>query len=80
MKGVNWYTPGAPAATTPAQQRTVYAPRLDDLNNPFNQHLQFLTAVSDGRAPFVPIATGLNDLHIVQAVYESARTGQAVAL
>ena len=74
------FIPGGPSAANPMQQRTVYAPRLDDLNNPFNQHLQFLEAVRDQRAPFVPIATGLNDLHIVNAAYESARTGQAINL
>ena len=73
-------TPGAPAASTPMQQRTVHAPRLDDLNNPFNQHLQFIEAVRDLTAPFVSIASGLNDMHVVNAVYESARTGQAINL
>ena len=74
------FTPGAPAAANPMQQRTLHAPRLDDLNNQFNQHLQFLEAVRDQRAPFIPIATGLNDLHIVNAAYESARTGRAINL
>jgi UDP-N-acetyl-2-amino-2-deoxyglucuronate dehydrogenase len=73
-------TPGAPASAAAMQQRTIHAPRLDDLNNPFNQHLQFLEAVREGRPPFVPIATGLHDLNVVQAVYESARSGQAVML
>ncbi len=76
----NDFTPGAPAAANSMQQRTLHAPRLDDLNNQFNQHLQFLAAVRDQRAPFVPIATGLNDLHIVNAAYESTRTGQAINL
>jgi len=74
------YLPGAPAAATTTQQRTLHAPRLDDLNNPFNQHLQFLEAVRDQRPPLVPIAVGLNDLHIVDAVYKSAKTGQAISI
>ena len=76
----NDITPGAPGSARAAQQRTIHAPRLDDLKNPFNQHLQFLTAVRDNREPFVSLASGMQDLNIVHAVYESARTGQAVEL
>jgi predicted dehydrogenase len=72
--------PSAPGTAAVAQPQTILAPRLDDLSNPFNQHLQFLEAVRDNRAPFVSIAAGMNDLHVVHAVYESARTGQAVNL
>ncbi|MFN0122763.1 MAG: Gfo/Idh/MocA family protein [Blastocatellia bacterium] len=70
--------PGAPGTAAAARQMTVTAPRLDDLRNPGNQHLQFLLAVRDRREPFVSIASGLRDLRVVHAVYESARTGAAV--
>jgi predicted dehydrogenase len=62
------------------QKRTIHTPRLDDLNNPFNQHLQFLKAIRAGRPPLVPLAAGLHDLNVVRAVYESARTNQVINL
>jgi predicted dehydrogenase len=43
-----------------------------------NQHLQFLEAVRDGRPAPVPIASGVRDLRVVSALYESTRTGRAV--
>jgi UDP-N-acetyl-2-amino-2-deoxyglucuronate dehydrogenase len=73
-------TPGAPGAAASQQVQTVIAPPLGDAGNPFNQHRQFLEAVRAGRPAPVPIAAGVDDLRVVQAVYESAKTGRAVAL
>ena len=47
-------------------------------HNPLNQHLQFLEAVRDGRPAPVSIASGVRDLRVVAALYESTRTGRAV--
>jgi predicted dehydrogenase len=58
----------------------VIAPPLGDAGNPFNQHRMFLETVRDGREPFVSIASGADDLRVVAAVYESARTGRAVEI
>lgn len=73
-------TPSAPGAAAAQQAQTVSAPPLGDVNNPFNQHRQFLEAVRAGRAAPVSIASGVDDLRVVQAVYESARSGKAVEL
>ena len=73
-------SPNAPGTATTQQISTVIAPSLDDIHNPFNQHRMFLEAVRAGHAPFVSIASGVEDLRVVQAVYESAQTGQAVRL
>jgi len=59
---------------------TVHPPSLGDLENPYNQQRMFLEAVRDGSPPPVSIASGLDDLRVVTAVYESARTGQSVAV
>jgi UDP-N-acetyl-2-amino-2-deoxyglucuronate dehydrogenase len=72
--------PSAPGAATAQQTQTVIAPPLGDVANPFNQHRQFLEAVRAGRPAPVAIASGVDDLRVVQAVYESARSGKAVAL
>lgn len=64
-----------------AEQTTEVAPPLmSDFNNPLNQHRVFLEAVRDGAEPFVSIASGVEDLRVVAAVYESARRGCAVAV
>ena len=60
------------------QQIEIKPPRFDDVANPLNQHLQFLEAVRDGREAPVPIASGVRDLRIVTALYESVRTGRTV--
>ena len=73
-------SPAAPGAAVTQQTQTVSAPPLGDAQNPFNQHRLFLEAVRDGRPAPVSIASGVADLRVVQAVYESARTGQAVKL
>ena len=69
--------PGAPAMQ---EVMTIHPPTLDDLDNPYNQQRVFLEAVRDGKPPPVSIASGLDDLRVVTAVYESARTGQSVAV
>ncbi len=59
---------------------TVHAPRLDDLSNPYNQHRLFLEAVRENRQPPVSIASGVEDLRVVAAVYESMKTGRAISV
>lgn len=71
-------SPAAPGAAATQQVTTVIAPPLGDWRNPFNQHRMFLEAVRDGREPFVSIESGIDDLRVIAAVYESARTGRAV--
>jgi len=74
--------------TTPAfgglqgveQVSEVAPPAFGDITNPLNQHRAFLEAVRDGRPAPVSIASGVHDMRIVSAVYESARTGRAVDL
>ena len=73
-------SPAAPGAAATQQISSITAPPLGDWRNPFNQHLMFLEALRDGSQPFVSIASGVDDLHVVAAVYESARTGQAIQL
>ena len=70
------------APGTAAQQEIseIIAPALGDSSNPFNQHRMFLEAVRDGLEPFVSIASGANDLHVVQAVYESSKSGKAIGI
>lgn len=72
--------PKAPGASVTQQIMTVHAPRLDDLNNPYNQHQLFLEAVCANRPAPVSIASGVEDLRVVAAVYESAKTGRAVRI
>jgi predicted dehydrogenase len=75
--GSDQATPLAPGAAALRQAMTIIAPSLGDVNNPLNQHRMFLEAVRDGREPFVSIESGVDDLRVVNAVYESARTGRA---
>jgi predicted dehydrogenase len=70
----------APGTAATQQTATVIAPSLGDSQNPFNQQRLFLEAVRDGRAAPVSIASGVADLRVVNAVYDSARTGSAVRL
>lgn len=60
------------------QQMEVKPPAFSDTGNPHNQHRLFLEAVRDGQPAPVTIASGVRDLRIVTALYESARTGRAV--
>jgi UDP-N-acetyl-2-amino-2-deoxyglucuronate dehydrogenase len=73
-------SPGAPGAAMTQQTLTITAPLLGDVTNPFNQHRLFLEAVRAGRPAPVSIASGVEDLRVVQAVYEAARTGQTITL
>src|SRR5207247_10832085 len=71
----------SPSALNGAEQMTaVIPPAMGDHTNPLNQHRAFLEAVRDGAPPFVSIASGVDDLRVVAAVYESARTGRAVVV
>ena len=60
------------------QQMEVRPPAFGDITNPLNQHRAFLEAVREGKPSPVSIASGVRDLRVVQAVYESARSGRAV--
>lgn len=60
------------------QQTEVLPPPFDDAANPLNQHRAFLEAARDGRPAPVSIASGVHDMRVVAAVYESARTGRTV--
>jgi UDP-N-acetyl-2-amino-2-deoxyglucuronate dehydrogenase len=60
------------------QQMEIKPPGFADIANPLNQHLQFLEAARDGRPAPVPISSGVRDLRVVTALYESTRTGRAV--
>ncbi|MGE0128821.1 MAG: Gfo/Idh/MocA family protein [Blastocatellales bacterium] len=71
-------SPSAPGAAATQQVTTVIAPPLGDWGNHFNQHRMFLEAVRDGSESFVSIESGVDDLRVVNAVYESARGGRAV--
>lgn len=73
-------SPGAPGASATQQVSTVTAPSLGDWQNPFNQHRLFLEALRDRHEPFVSISAGVDDLRVVAAVYESAKTGRAISL
>jgi UDP-N-acetyl-2-amino-2-deoxyglucuronate dehydrogenase len=59
-------------------EREVKPPAFGDISNPLNQHRLFLEAARDGRPAPVSIASGVHDMHVVAAVYESARTGRVV--
>ncbi len=70
----------APGTAARQEVSEIIAPALGDCSNPFNQHRMFLEAVRDGREPFVSVASGADDLRVVQAVYESARSGRAIEI
>ncbi|MCI0626763.1 MAG: Gfo/Idh/MocA family oxidoreductase [Acidobacteria bacterium] len=55
-------------------------PEWDDEENPLNQHRQFVEALQSGRSPEVSVEQGMTDLRIVEACYESARSGVSVKL
>ena len=58
----------------------VIPPLVGDASNPLNQHRVFLEAARDGLPAYVSIADGLHDMRVVEAVYESARTGRTVEI
>jgi predicted dehydrogenase len=62
------------------QTTEVIPPEKGDHTDPLNQHRAFLEAVRDGVPPFVSISSGVEDLRVVAAVYESARRGCSVAI
>jgi predicted dehydrogenase len=62
------------------QQMEIPPPHFGDASNPLNQHRAFLEAVRDAKPAFCSIASGLDDLRVVSAVYESARTGRMVEI
>ncbi len=73
-------SPAAPGTATTHKISSIIAPPLGAWRNSFNQHRMFLEALRDGNQPFVSIASGTDDLRVVAAVYESAKTGAAVRL
>jgi predicted dehydrogenase len=58
----------------------IIPPEMGDYKNPFNQHRLFLEALRDKLPPFVSIDSGVDDLRVIFAVYESARTNRAISL
>jgi|SRR5262245_1489557 len=79
---VNYTAAPPPALALSGTEQTaeVLPPDKGDHTNPLNQHRAFLEAVRDGAGPFVPISSGVRDLRVVAAVYESARRGCVVAV
>lgn len=62
-----------------AEQLTeIIPPEMGDVGNEYNQHRIFLENIRDGVKPFVSIASGVDDMRVVAAVYQSANTGEAV--
>jgi UDP-N-acetyl-2-amino-2-deoxyglucuronate dehydrogenase len=62
------------------QVSEVRPPAFGDVANPLNQHRLFLEAARDGKPAPVSIESGVSDMRVVRAVYQSARTGSAVDL
>lgn len=62
------------------QVTEVIPPAFGDAGNSLNQHRVFLQAARDGVAAPVSIESGVHDMRVVEAVYESARTGRVVNL
>jgi predicted dehydrogenase len=60
------------------QVSEVRPPAFGDASNPLNQHRLFLEAARDGKPAPVSIESGVHDMRVVAAVYESARTGKTV--
>lgn len=73
-------SPPAPGVSLGEQSSVMIAPALDDINNEFNQQKLFLEAVQNGGKPFVSIASGIADLQVIAAAYESAATKSAVEI
>lgn len=61
-------------------EANITPPWYGDASNPFNQQRVFLEAVRGGNAAFCSIRSGLSDLRIVRAVYESARERRTIAV
>jgi UDP-N-acetyl-2-amino-2-deoxyglucuronate dehydrogenase len=62
------------------QLSEVRPPAFGDVSNPLNQHRLFLEAARDGKPAPVSIGSGVRDMRVVAAVYESARSGRIVEL
>ena len=60
------------------QQSEIKPPAYGDSGNRLNQHRVFLEACRDGTPAAVSIGAGVDDMRVVAAVYESAKTGKAV--
>jgi predicted dehydrogenase len=60
------------------RQLEIKPPLFGDIGNPLNQHVAFLEAARDGRPAPVSIASGVHDMRVVAAVYESAHTGRSI--
>jgi predicted dehydrogenase len=60
------------------QTTEIRPPSFADVANPLNQHVAFLEAARAGRPAPVSIASGVWDMRVVGAVYESARSGRTV--
>jgi predicted dehydrogenase len=67
----------APAGQPP-ESLEVVAPEYGDASNPFNQHRMFLEAARDGKPAPVAIRDGVDDMRVVAALYESARSGRRI--
>jgi predicted dehydrogenase len=65
-------------SSEPTSITRITPPALGDVSNPNNQQRLFLEAIRDGQDPPVSIASGVFDLRVVAAAYESARTGRMV--
>jgi len=67
--------------TAPDVQYAETAPvKLGDARQPFNQHRKFLEELRNGEQAFVSIETAVRDMVVVEAFYESVRTGKAVSI
>lgn len=66
--------------TTPGERQTfaLPGPRLDETDNPYNQHRQFIEAAMAGKPAPISVETGRRDLAIVKAVYAAAESGKVV--
>ncbi len=73
-------SPAAPGTAAAQSVLQVEAPSLADVGNRFNQHRMFLESVREGRDAFVSIEAGVDDMRIVQAVYQAARSGQVLKI
>jgi predicted dehydrogenase len=60
------------------QVTEVIPPAFGDAGNPLNQHRVFLEAARYGVGAPVSIEAGVRDMRVVEAVYESARSGRVV--
>lgn len=56
----------------------ILPPSFGDYRNPLNQHRMFVEAARERKEAFVSIVSGVEDMRVVAAVYESARTNRTV--